>query len=282
MVFPVTLNINYDDGTGYHHGDPGVNFYVPAVVAGPTKIKYFSITRDPEETAPCYRFVISTTNITSKSSDKTFDALMQVFKQLASKKPDDYTIFNNTDNIKRKWSGDYDDNYKEIYFYAYSVSLKGLAITEDELHQLTRDLILSLPFSISKTSLSELNVALQIFFNTKKNIMDTEEQGALPDFRRFLNDALSKNNYLLANQLIEKAKQDELPEKDRKEIILSAIYEHGNKTEYCLGFFAGEDKSFKGVCTKILEANSGTTLNMADLYFTSRDAEIGVVESFSF
>ncbi|WP_155823491.1 hypothetical protein [Legionella shakespearei] len=281
----MNLNIYYDDGTGYHHGDPGVNFWVPTVVADSTKIKYFSITRDPNKAEPCYTLVVLTTDMTSKNSDETFAALKQVFTRLASKKPDDYTIFNNTDNIKHEWSNRYgDDGYKLIDFYKYSISLQGLEITEDELHQLTRDLILSLPFSISKKSLSELNEAFQKFFNTHKNIMGTEEPSVNANFEQSLKEALAEKNYLKANQLIEQAKtqEDDFPEKDRKEIILQAIYEHSNKTEYSLGFFEGEDDSFKGVCTKILKANPDTALNMADLYFTSRDAEIGVVESFSF
>jgi hypothetical protein len=286
MIFPVNLSIYYDDGTGYHHGDPGVNFWVPAVVANATKIKYFSITRDPNNVEPCYTLNILTPDITSKDSHNLLTALQQLATRFASKKPDDYTIFNNADHIQRVWSGRYDNDnaHRKIDLYRYEISLQGLAITADELHQLTRDLILSLPFSISKKSLSELNEAFQAFFNTQKNIMDTEEPGVNANFKQSLNEALVQKNYLLASELIEQAKanEDELSERDRKEIILKVIYEHSDKTEYALGFFEGEDTSFKGVCTKILKANPDTTLNMADLYFSSRDEEIGVVESFSF
>lgn len=286
MVFPVNLNIYYDDGTGHPPGDPGVNFWVPAVVADATKIKYFSVTRAPNKAEPCYTFNILTPDITSNDSDKFVAALQQVGTQFASKKPDDYAVFNNIDHIKRVWSGRYNSkrNYENIYLYTYTISLQGLEITENELHQLTHDLILSLPFSISKKSLSELNEAFHEFFNTQKNIMDSEEPGVNANFKQSLNEALVQKNYLLASELIEQAKanEDELSERDRKEIILKAIYEHSDKTEYALGFFEGEDTSFKGVCTKILKANPDTTLNMADLYFSSRDEEIGVVESFSF
>lgn len=61
-------------------------------------------------------------------------------------------------------------------------------------------------------------------------------------------------------------------------MIQSVIYEASDQTEYSLQIFAGEvDRSFLGICNKILGANPKTTLVLGDLYFSTRDQELGLV-----
>lgn len=103
-------------------------------------------------------------------------------------------------------------------------------------------------------------------------------------FEKSLKKALTKKDYLEANHLIAEAKshQDQLSEKDRKEIVLSAIFNASNHTEYSLGFHKKmDDQSVMGICNKILQADS-ENIELADVYSCVTDTEIGVNCHFTY